>query len=214
MVNGRGARSTAQAGLVAAVGELPRLMDVPGRVVGVMFRGRPCTLLAQRVAPAYAAGSDAVEALEAAGAAAGSGHGLPVQVHAAIEAGRDPVRVLARASRWASYAARVAVVPQERVSDVVLLEASLRGIWVVGAGVGQRPQVCSVGELGPTPGSVSGPHHRALYDLVAAVLDFQGPVGGASDLLPVPLRRRGGQHDRPETDLLVGGDALRAPPRP
>jgi hypothetical protein len=175
MANGRGTGSTAQAGLVAAVRELPRLMDVPGRVVSVMFRGRPCTLLAQRVAPASTAGSDVVEALAAAGAAAGSGRDLPVQVHAAIEAGRDPARVLARASGWASYAARVAVVPQERVSDVVLLEASLRGIWVVGAG--RRPQVCSVGELGPTPGSVSGPHHRALYDLVAAALDLQGARG-------------------------------------
>ena len=55
----------------------------------------------------------------------------PVALGAVIEACANPVLAVQQASRWASYAARVAVTPLAGLNDRALLEAQLRGVWVV-----------------------------------------------------------------------------------
>jgi hypothetical protein len=89
----------------------------------------------------------------------------PVVLGAVVEAFPDPVMAVQRASRWASYAARVAVVPEARLSDRALLEAQLRGVWVVTAGASGRFEVAAEGERAAAPGSVRGLAHRLLDEL-------------------------------------------------
>jgi hypothetical protein len=75
------------------------------------------------------------------------------------------VMAVQRASRWASYAARVAVVPAARLDDKALLEAQLRGVWVVTADMAGRCAVAVEGEAAAVPGSARGLAHRLLDEL-------------------------------------------------
>jgi len=104
-----------------------------------------------------------LELLTGSGEAAGWPR--PVLLGAVIEASADPVTAVQRASRWASYAARVAVVPAARLEDKALLEAQLRGVWVVTADTAGRCAVAAAGEAAATPGSARGLAHRLLDEL-------------------------------------------------
>jgi hypothetical protein len=90
----------------------------------------------------------------------------PVLLQAVIECRSDPVLAVQRASRWASYSARVAVVPETRLNDRALLEARLRGVWVVVPDELGQFQVAMVGERKSTAGSVRGLSHRLLDELI------------------------------------------------
>lgn len=102
----------------------------------------------------------------------------PVVLGAVIEAFPDPVVAVQRASRWASYAARVAVVPQARLNDRALLEAQLRGVWVVAADASGRFAVAAEGERAAAPGSARGLAHRLLDELAWAALLRQDAAPG------------------------------------
>lgn len=94
----------------------------------------------------------------------------PVVLGSVVEAFPDPVVAVQRASRWASYAARVAVVPLVRLNDRALLEAQLRGVWVVTADASGRFEVAAEGERMAVPGSARGLAHRLLDELAWAAL--------------------------------------------
>jgi hypothetical protein len=92
----------------------------------------------------------------------------PIALEAVVVTGRDAVRTVQRASRWASYGTRVAVVPKDRASEMAMLEAQLRGVWLL---AGEDPAVVvSPGEVGPAAGSARGLLHRLLDELVFAAL--------------------------------------------
>jgi hypothetical protein len=97
----------------------------------------------------------------------------PVLLQAIIETRSDPVLAVQRASRWASYCARVAIVPQARLNDRALLEARLRGVWVVTAGASGQLQVAVSGERAAAAGSVRGLVHRLLDELIWEALREQ-----------------------------------------
>lgn len=101
----------------------------------------------------------------------------PVVLGAVIEALPDPVMAVQRASRWASYAARVAVVPAVRLDDQTLLEAQLRGVWVVTVDMSGRCAVAVEGECTAAQGSVRGLAHRLLDELVWEALRGRMPPG-------------------------------------
>jgi hypothetical protein len=94
----------------------------------------------------------------------------PVVLHAVVEARTDPLLAVRHASRWASYAARVAVVPQARLNARALLEAGLLGVWVVAATDDRKLSIAAPGERGPAVGSVRGLAHRLLDELVWAAM--------------------------------------------
>ena len=94
----------------------------------------------------------------------------PVVLHAVVEARTDPLLAVRHASRWASYAARVAVVPRARLNDRALLEAGLLGVWVVAAADDGKLQIAVPGERGPAEGSVRGLAHRLLDELIWAAM--------------------------------------------
>jgi hypothetical protein len=153
---------------------LSGLLGMPGRLVIVSFRGTRLPVLAALDAEgqrAHCAVPEPVtdplhlELLTGPGEAAPAWH-RPVALRAVIETCPDPVLAVQRASRWASYAARVAIVPQARLSDQALLEARLRGVWVVTAAVPGRFEVAAAGEPDPVAGSVRGLAHRLLDELV------------------------------------------------
>jgi hypothetical protein len=103
----------------------------------------------------------------------------PVVLGGVIEAFPDPVVAVQRASRWASYGARVAVVPQARLTDRVLLEAQFRGVWVITADASGWLEVAAAGERAAVPGSVRGLAHRLLDELAwAALLRRDAGPGG------------------------------------
>ena len=97
----------------------------------------------------------------------------PVLLQAVIESRSDPVLAVQRASRWASYSARVAVVPKGRLNDRALLEARLRGVWVVVRGELGQLQIAMVGERMSTAGSLRGLSHRLLDELIWEALRKQ-----------------------------------------
>lgn len=174
-------------GLSAAAEGVTRLLGLPGQLVEVGFRGRGCAVvaepdpagLASRPAGYEAPVTDLMHLELASGSGQESVWPRPVRLHVVVEAGRDPLRALTRASRWASYAGRVAVVPAERVDDRVRLEASLRGIWLVSAG--ERFTLAVAGEHGPVTGAAQGLTHRLFDEVVYAALDTSGvPEVGAS----------------------------------
>ena len=102
----------------------------------------------------------------------------PVLLGAVIEAFADPVMAVQRASRWASYAARVAIVPVARLDDKALLEAQLRGVWVVTADTAGRLAVAAEGEAAAAAGSSRGLAHRLLDELTwEALLRRDGAPG-------------------------------------
>ena len=81
-----------------------------------------------------------------------------------------------RASRWASYSARVAVVPEARFNDRALLEARLRGVWVATASGSGQLQIVLTGERTSVAGSERGLAHRLLDELIWEALREQNPV--------------------------------------
>jgi len=100
----------------------------------------------------------------------------PVALHAVIETRRDPLLAVQRASRWASYAARIAVVAEERLTEKVLLEAELLGVWMVAASAARRFHVVAAGQRGPVADSGRGFFHRLLDELIWAELDRSDTV--------------------------------------
>ncbi|MET8846556.1 hypothetical protein [Amycolatopsis sp. NPDC004625] len=99
----------------------------------------------------------------------------PVTIQAIVVAGRDPVRAVQRAGRWASYASRVAIVSADRITEHAMAEAGLRGVWLVAAGHPAR--IASAGEGGPTPGSSRGLLHRLLDEVILAELRSDSTPG-------------------------------------
>lgn len=174
--------------LAAAVDDVPDLLGLPGQLVTVSFRGRRCTAVAEQQCADELSGRPAkfqgpitdVVSLELI---SGSGEQPSwvslARVHAIIETGRDAVRTVHRASRWASYAARVAVVPEDRLTEEACLEASLRGVWVVAAGDSARVAVS--GQRGAVRGSARGLLHRLLDEVVADVLRTGGQARKSTD---------------------------------
>ena len=166
---------------------LPGLLGMPSELVTVSFRAARVHVLASlaldgemvRVgAPAPVTDPLHLELLSGPGEA--PGWQRPATVHAVIEARTNPVLAVQSASRWASYAARVAVVPQSRLNDKVLLEAQLRGVWLVTANESGCLEVAAVGERGPAEGSVRGLPHRLLNELVWAALIARDPKAEAA----------------------------------
>ena len=198
--------------LDAAVEDVPRLMGLPGQAVTVAFRGRCCTAVAEKQ-PGSQAGrparyhepiTDVVSLELISGSGEQTSWPRPVHLHAMIEIGRDGVRTVQRASRWASYAARVAVVPEERLSEEVMLEASLRGVWVIAAG--RSTWVAVSGQQGPVDGATRGLLHRLLDEVVADALEDRSPAGTdseTSDQSPIQQRLRRTEGDRPGANGLM-----------
>src|ERR1700689_3769660 len=107
--------------------ELPSLLDMSGKVVRLSFPGTRIRVLAAEnpegvcARPAAAEPvTDPIQLELLSGSGEASDWPRPVSVQAIIEAGSDPAAVVQRASRWASYSARVAVVPRARLNDRAL----------------------------------------------------------------------------------------------
>jgi hypothetical protein len=152
---------------------LPDLLCMPGKLVILSFRGTRIQVLAAHDFEGSRLRSDApgpvtdpfqLELLTGSGEA--PGWRRPVVLRAVLETCLDPVLAVQRASRWASYAARVAVVPQARLSSRAVLEAQLRGVWVVTTGTPGEFQLAAIGERAPVAGSVRGLAHRLLDELI------------------------------------------------
>jgi hypothetical protein len=94
----------------------------------------------------------------------------PVVIHAVVEARKEPLLAVMRASRWASYSARVAVAPAARVGDRALLEAQLRGVWLVTIDGSGQCEVAVQGERGAVNGSARNLQHRLLDEMVWAAI--------------------------------------------
>jgi hypothetical protein len=168
-------------GLLISLLRMGRQVPIPD------FRGSPVRVLAEydlegqglrTEAPEPVTDPVCLELLTGSGQA--SDWPRPVVLGAVIEACPDPVVAVQQASRWASYAARVAVVPEARLDDRALLEAQLRGVWVVAVRGSGRFELAGEGERRPSPGSIRGLAHRLLDELTWAALLRQdaAPPGG------------------------------------
>jgi hypothetical protein len=164
--------------------ELSALIGAPGRLVTVTFRQASVIVLAghdraaQRArGPASAPVTDVLHLELLSGPGEAPGWLRPVASHLMIEVRADPLLAVHRASRWASYAARLAVVPEDRLCDQVLVEAALLGVWVVAAGDCRGFRTVVVGEPGPVAGSARGLPHRLLDELIWAELDRADEAG-------------------------------------
>jgi len=167
---------------------LPGLLGMGHQVPIPDFRGARVRLLAehnlagQRLRAGEAPGpvTDPLRLELLTGSGEATGWPRPVVLGAVIEAFADPVMAVQRASRWASYAARVAVVPAARLDDKALLEAQLRGVWVVTADTAGRCAVAVEGEAAAVPGSARGLAHRLLDELAweALLRRDAAPAGG------------------------------------
>jgi hypothetical protein len=162
---------------------LPGLLGMPEKLVTLCFRGvriraiaadNPVGQRARRTAPEPVTDPLQLELLTGSGEA--PHWPRPVLLKAMIEARSDSVLAVQRASRWASYSARVAIVPAARLSDRALLEAQLRGVWIVTAGPSGRYQVVESGERGAVAGSVRGLIHRLLDEAIWEALRKQQPA--------------------------------------
>lgn len=179
--------ATATRGLDAAVKDVTTLMGVSGQAVTVSFRGQRCTAVAQlfdphtdRTSKGRVPVTDVLNLELISGSGEQPDWPRSIQLHAVIEIGRDAVRTVHRASRWASYAARVAIVPEERLTEQACLEAWLRGVWLITAGESSR--VAVLGERGPVTGAARGLLHRLLDEIVAEVLSC-GPSSAADQVV-------------------------------
>jgi hypothetical protein len=171
-------RRSQRSGLAFSDGSLlSELLGMPSKLVTTSFRGARIQVLAAQhptgrvdrpVAPEPVTDPLHLELLSGSGEA--PGWRSPVVLHAVIEPRADPALAVRKASRWASYAARVAVVPQERLNDRTLLEAKLRGVWVVVVDEHGEMRIAAPGERGPVKGSVRGLAHRLLDELVWAAM--------------------------------------------
>jgi hypothetical protein len=175
-------------------GALAPLVGMPGHLVAVTFRGaRVCVLAAhdraaqhsRTVAPGPVTDPLHLELLSGAGEA--PGWLRPVVLHAVIEARSDPLLAVQRASRWASYAARLALVAEARLTDQVLLDAQLRGVWVVTVDKNHQLRVAVTGQPGPADGSMRGLAHRLLDELIWAELR-RSPAAVATAPTPAATR--------------------------
>jgi hypothetical protein len=176
-------------------GPLPGLLGMGHQLLILSFRKDRVRVLAghnpegqqcRAQAPAPVTDPLRLELLTGSGEA--PGWGRPVSLEAVVEACPDPVLAVQRASRWASYAARVAVVPQERLDDRALLEAQLRGVWVVTAAPAGRFEVAVAGERAAAAGSVRGLAHRLLDELAWEALRRRDSAA-AGEVRPVATRR-------------------------
>jgi hypothetical protein len=158
---------------------LPGLLGVSGTHVILGFRGTRIQVIASENQEGQLARSAAGPVTDAfnlellSGSGEAVGWHRPVLLQAVIESGSEPVVAVQRASRWASYSARVAVVPQSRLNDRALLEARFRGVWVVGLDELGQLQIAVVGERTSTAGSVRGLSHRLLDELIWEALRKQ-----------------------------------------
>lgn len=159
---------------------LPDLLGMSGISVILRFRGTRVQVIAadnlegQRArSPAAEPVTDPLHLELLSGSGEATGWQRPVLLQAIIESRSDPVVAVQRASRWASYSARVAVVPQTRLNDHALLEARLRGVWVVVPDELGQLQIAMVGERTSTAGSVRGLSHRLLDELIWEALRKQ-----------------------------------------
>ncbi|RSN55831.1 hypothetical protein DMH08_25500 [Actinomadura sp. WAC 06369] len=158
-----------------------RLAQIPGHCLTVRFRGEPVTVVAEldeagvarRQEPPV---TDAAHLELLTGIGAAPRWPRPVRLNAVITHRKDPVRAVRRASRWASYASRIAVAPAARVDDRALVGAHARGVWVVGYEE-DRPspfRLAAHGEDGPSAGSERGLGHRLLDELIWDALQNLG----------------------------------------
>jgi hypothetical protein len=157
--------ASSRSALTTAVDAVPGLLGLPGRVCRTRFRGESVTVVADTTADRSPI-TDVLSLELVSGSGEDSDWPRPVVVHAVVVTGRDALRAVQRASQWASYAARVAIVPADRVSDHVLAEAGLRGVWLLTAEPGKDPRVVSPGETGLTLGAARGLLHRLLDEVV------------------------------------------------
>jgi hypothetical protein len=153
--------------------DLPDLLGMPGKVVKLSFRGARIRVLAAenpmglRARPAMTEPvTDPCQLELLSGPGEASDWPRPVSMQAIIEVGSDPLAVVQRASRWASYCARVAIAPSARLNDQALLEAQLRGVWLLLTSTSSQLQVAMIGEQTAAAGSVRGLAHRLLDELV------------------------------------------------
>lgn len=176
MSNARALARSRRRRLDAAVDEVPALMSLSARPVKVAFRGRHCTVLATPRTDVlhHRPQIDQAPITDVLGLELVSGSGeqpnwpRPVRLYAIIETGGEAVRAVHRATRWASYAARAAVVPEECVTEDACLEAALRGVWLITTGESTR--VVVAGERGPVAGAARGLLHRLLDEVVLAAV--------------------------------------------
>jgi hypothetical protein len=165
-----------QVRLHEAVWSVPDLLELPGQPVNITFRGRSCVAVAEpRVDMLWLRPhryrqpiTDLVQLELLSGSGEQTNWAYPVELQAIVESGNNAMRTVQRASRWASYATRVAVVAGDRLTEDSHLEAELRGVWLVGAGNPNRVSVA--GERGPVSGAARGLLHRLLHEVVAEAL--------------------------------------------
>ena len=157
----------------------PGLLCMPGKHVILRFRGTRIQVIAsdnqegQLGRSAAGPVTDPLHLELVSGSGEAAHWHRPVLLQAVIESRSDPVLAVQRASRWASYSARVAVVPKPRLNDRALLEARLRGVWVVVSDELGQFQIAMVGERTATVGSVRGLSHRLLDELIWEALRKQ-----------------------------------------
>lgn len=166
---------------------LPELLGMSGISVVLTFRGTRILVIATDNLEGQRARSSAAEPVTdplhlelLSGSGEAPGWHRPVLLQAVIESRSDPVVAVQRASRWASYSARVAVVPQTRLNDRALLEARLRGVWVVVSNELGQLQMAMAGERTSAAGSVRGLSHRLLDELIWAALRKQKSASTAA----------------------------------
>jgi hypothetical protein len=159
---------------------LPGLLGMSGEVVILSFRGTKIQVIAadnpdgQRARLAAAEPvTDPLHLELLTGSGEAPDWPRPVLLQAIVETRADPVLAVQQASRWASYCARVAVIRRARLNERALLEAQLRGVWMVTASAPSQVQVAVAGERAATAGSVRGLAHRLLDELIWEVLRQQ-----------------------------------------
>lgn len=85
----------------------------------------------------------------------------PAQLEVAVVPHRAPMAAINRASRWASYCTRVAVVPVGSIlKETAALEAQVRGVWVLDS----DGRILVNGHLGAWPTSGRGILHWLLAE--------------------------------------------------
>jgi hypothetical protein len=154
-------------------GELKGLLGMSGELVILSFRGSKIRALAeqypegQRARPGSRMPVTDLFQLELLTGTGEAPHWpRPVSLNAIVEGRPDPVLAVQHASRWASYCARVAVAPKAALNDQALLEARLRGVWLIAASEPRRFEVAVTGESAPVAGSARGLAHRLLDELI------------------------------------------------
>jgi hypothetical protein len=159
---------------------LESLLTMSGKLLILSFRGSKIWVLAeqcpegQRARPCPAVPvTDPVQLELLTGMGEAPDWPRPVLLKAIVESRSDPLLAVQHASRWASYGARVAVVPKAELNDKAFLEARLRGVWLIAASTSRQFEVAVPGETGPVAGSSRGLAHRLLDELIWRELSSQ-----------------------------------------